>query len=109
VYELKFPYSTDDTLIARDIATVPYSLIVAADFSPDRKEILMKNYANVFYWHFPADKQVTEVLKEKGKVLRYTEEPQGEAITWSRDMKGFYTLSEKKKDDKSFLYFYKRK
>lgn len=109
VYELKYPQSTNDTLTASDIGTLPLTGIVAADFSADRKEILMKNYVNVFYWKLTPNKSVADVLKENGKVLRYTEEPQGEAIAWSRDGKGFYTLSEKKKKEKSFLYFYQRK
>jgi hypothetical protein len=109
VYELKYPQLTTDTLTAIDIATLPVTGIVAADFSADRKEILMKNYVNVFYWKLTPGISVANALKEKGKVLRYNEEPQGEAITWSRDGSGFYTLSEKKKKEKSFLYFYQRK
>ena len=109
VYEVKYPYSTSDTITARDIGTLPFSGIVAADFSPDRKELLVKNYVNVFYWNFAVGKPLAEILKEKAKVIKYTEEPQGESIAWSRDGKGFYTLSEKKKKEKSFLYYYQRK
>jgi len=39
----------------------------------------------------------------------YEEEPQGEALTWTKDGSGFYTLSEKSKGKESFLYFYSLK
>jgi len=109
VYELKYPYSVHDTLTAKDIATLPMTLTVAGDFSADGKEIVMKNYKNIFYWRNDSSRPVAEVLKDKPKILPYTEEPQGESITWDDDGSGFYTLSEKKKGKKSFLYFYPRK
>jgi hypothetical protein len=109
VYELKYPYSVHDTLTAQDIATVPITLTVAGDFSADGKEILLKNYKNVYYWKNDSTRSLTEVLKDKPLVVTYQEEPQGEAITWAEDGSGFYTLSEKKKGKKSYLYFYPRR
>jgi hypothetical protein len=109
VYELKYPYSTKDTITAKDIATLPMTQIVAGDFSDDGTELLLKNYKNVFYWKVQGKKTIEEILKGKPSVLKYREEPQGEAIAWALDKSGFYTLSEKVKNKKSFLYFYKRK
>lgn len=109
VYEIKFPYAVNETITARDIGTIATTKIVAGDFSADGKEILLKNYENVFYWNNSAGKSMEEVFKTKPAIVEYTEEPQGEAITWSRDGSGFYTLSEKKKGEKSYLYFYPRK
>jgi hypothetical protein len=109
VYELKYPYSVHDTLVAKDIATLPITLTVAGDFSPDGREILLKSYKNIYYWKNDSNLPVEDVLKNKPKVLPYEEEPQGEAITWDEDGSGFYTLSERKKGKKSFLYFYPRK
>jgi hypothetical protein len=109
VYEIKFPYKPNETITARDIGTIAATKIVAGDFSANGKEILLKNYQNVFYWNNTAGKSVEEVFKTKPEIVEYTEEPQGEAITWSRDGSGFYTLSEKKKGEKSYLYFYPRK
>jgi hypothetical protein len=88
--------------------TLPFSRIVAADFSDDGNEIIMKNYKNVYYWSV-MDRPVTEVLKERPHIVEYTEEPQGEAITFAHDGSGFYTVSEKNKNKKTYLYFYPRK
>jgi hypothetical protein len=109
IYEIKFPYEKSDTLTATDIGTLPLTGIVGGDFSADGKEILLKNYVNIFYWNNKAAKPVAEIFKESPQIVNYTEEPQGEAITWARDGSGFYTLSEKKKKEDSYLYFYQRK
>lgn len=106
VYELKYPFP--DTLFTAGIlTTLPLTQIVAADMSPDGNELLMKNYDNVYYWDLK-EKPLAEALKEKPKVLRYTEEPQGEAIAFSLGAAGYFTLSEKLRGEKTFLYFYAR-
>jgi hypothetical protein len=107
VYEIPFPYSVSDTLTAKSIVTIPYSQIVAADFSTDGKEVLMKNYDNVFYWNIGSS-SLQQVLNEKPFVLKYEKEPQGESITFARDGSGFFTISERVKGEKSYLYFYPR-
>jgi len=109
VYELKYPYPVRDTLTAQDIATIPTTMVVAGGFSADGKEALLKNYKNIYYWRNDAARPWAEVFKEKPMILPYDEEPQGESIAWDEDGSGFYTLSEKKKGKKSFLYFYARK
>jgi hypothetical protein len=108
VYELKYPYSTTDTLTAQKIGSIPYGQIVAADFSVDGKEVLMKNYNNVLHWSLD-NGTLSEALKKNPAVVNYIEEPQGESITFARDGSGFYTISEKVKGEKSFLFFYPRK
>jgi len=109
VYELKYPYSTKDTLVIESIVSIPVTQIVAGDFSADGKEILMKNYNNIYYWPNDNQKSLATVLQEKPIEIPYKVEPQGESITWARDCSGFYTISEMNKGKKSFLYFYKRK
>ena len=71
-------------------------------------EILMKNYENIYYWNIHGH-SIADGLGSKPRVLPYTEEPQGEAITFNMDGSGFYTLSEKITGEKTFLYFYQRK
>jgi hypothetical protein len=108
LYELKYPYSTSDTLTATRLGALPFTQIVAADFSVDGKELLIKNYRNVFYWNI-GSRDLMEALKEPPFIVQYREEPQGESITFSRDGSGFYTISERVKGEKSYLYFYPRK
>jgi hypothetical protein len=107
LYEIKYPYVPKDTLTAVDIMSMPFAQIVGADYSK-RGDILMKNYANIYYWENSANEDVITLLKKQPVQVAYEREPQGEAIAWSLDGSGFYTLSEKKKKDQSFLYFYEK-
>jgi hypothetical protein len=108
VYELKYPYATNDTLTASRLMALPLTQIVAADFSADGQKLLMKNYRNVFYWNI-GSRDLMEALRESPLIVQYKEEPQGESVTFARDGSGFYTISERVKGEKSYLYFYPRK
>jgi hypothetical protein len=109
VYQVKFPYSSKDTVTAQEIATLPTSQIVAADLSASGHDLIMKNYAHIYYWNNDAGKPLNELLKERPVEIPYDPEPQGESLAWARDESGFYTLSEINKGQKSYLYFYERK
>jgi hypothetical protein len=109
LYELKYPFKTDETLTAKKLIPLPFTKIVAGDVSADGNEIVLKNYDNVYYWNTSTTKSIADLLKEEPEEVPYEVEPQGESITWANDGSGFYTLSEKNKKKKSFLYFYKRK
>ena len=108
LYELKYPYHKEDTLVADKLMSLPFTQIVGGDFSANGHEILMKNYNQIYYWNSSA-KSMTDVFKESPLEIPYEAEPQGESIAWATDGSGFYTLSEEKKKEKSYLYFYKRK
>ena len=107
VYELKYPYSTTDTLTAEKIGSIPFGQIVAGDFSADGTEVLMKNYNNVLYWKLNNEDLAT-ALKRNPSIVPYEPEPQGESVTFARDGSGFYTISEKVKGEKAYLWFYPR-
>lgn len=108
VYQLQFPYSTHDTITAKKLFPLPLTQIVAADFSFDGEELLMKNYEEIYYWKTPKSKTLQEALQEQPIKVAYTQEPQGEAIAWSLDNSGFYTLTEKLKDEDCILFYHKR-
>lgn len=107
LYRLQNPLTDNDTLIATRVTALPLTQIVASDFSPDADEVLMKNYDNIYYWDIDGT-SVEEGLQQKPHILHYTEEPQGEAISFNSDGSGFFTLSEKLKGEKTYLYFYAR-
>lgn len=108
VYRLTAPGSSADTAMATDIGIIAASQITAADFSPDGQELLVKNYERIFYWPVPQGKDIPEVLKERPLKIPYKREPQGEAIAFTIDGSGFYTVSEKVKGEKSHLRFFRR-
>jgi hypothetical protein len=109
VYELPYPQSTTTTLIAEEVLSLPISKVTAADISPNGDEILIKNYTNVFYWRKGKNESILEVLQKKPANLPYTTEPQGEAIAFDGQGKGYYTLSEENDHKKPNLMFYRRR
>lgn len=109
LYKISFPYSTSDTITADSVLTIPLTQLTAGEISPNGKEIVLKNYDDIFYYKREEGKSIIETLKQKPEVLAYDPEPQGEAITWARDGSGFYTASEAVVGENSFLLFYKRK
>ncbi|HYG04533.1 MAG TPA: hypothetical protein VD927_18930 [Chryseosolibacter sp.] len=108
VYRFRNPTSTTDTLVAEIVGKIQTSQIVGGDISADGSEVLLKNYSNVFYWKLGANETIEQALAREPKYLPYVEEPQGEAIGFARDGKGFYTISEIVKGEKSYLSYYSR-
>jgi len=109
VYYLSF-----DRLVAKDtlepvkIGMLPFHNVVAADFSMDGKELLVKTYNEILYWRREDAESIKDVLMRKPVILDYHPEPQGESIAWALDGSGFYTLSESVDNERAKLYFYKR-
>lgn len=109
VYILPYPQSTTSSTTARIAMQLPYTQIVAADISSNGKEVLIKSYKDVFYWRKEKKESLEELLKKEPKHLPYAVEPQGEAITFDRSGKGYYTVSEEANQKKPHLMFYERK
>lgn len=108
VYWQSYAYLPMDTLVPKAIASLPYRNVVAADFSKDGSEFLLKTYDEVLYWKRSGDMTVQQMLLQTPEKLNYEREPQGEAIAWALNGSGFYTLSESVKSANAILYFYKR-
>jgi hypothetical protein len=108
LYELTYPYESEGVQTARKKLSLPFSYAVGADFCFSNGDVLIKNYESVFYWENSGKDDLITLLSRKPVNIPYAPEPQGEAITWSIDGSGFYTLSEREKKEKSFLYFYRK-
>lgn len=109
IYLALFPLMPADTIVPAVIGQLPYHNVVAADFSFDASELLVKTYEEVLYWKREEGNDLAQVLQSDPVKLTYHHEPQGEAIAWALDGSGFFTLSESTKQERAHLYFYKRK
>ena len=107
IYKLSSPFSSLSTAIK--VGALTYSGVTSAAISADGKEILVKTYTNVFYYPLSKDQSIVQALQGKAVQLPYEIEPQGEAITFSLDHSGYYTLSEIGFVNYVNLNFYKRK
>ena len=109
VYQSPTELVENDTMTLSFRTTLPFNNITSGDITPDRKEILLKNYNEIFYWKTEQEEDLISILKNEFELIRYTPEPQGESICWDREGNGFYTLSEKSWASEQVLYFFQRK
>jgi hypothetical protein len=86
-----------------------YNQIVSANISKDGSELLIKSYSSVYYWKRNQGESIADMIKRMPTRLPYIPEPQGEAITFAVNGKGYFTLNEKLGKNPQRLFFYKRK
>ncbi len=95
VFRIAYPQINLADHTAEFLGTIQYSFITAADISADGKELLLKNYDAIYYWRRKENESIYEALKRTRDIgAPYQREPQGEAICFDKDSKGYYTLSE---------------
>ncbi len=68
--------------------------ITGADISRDGLKILVRTYANVFYWNRRRTETIEQALKSKPAILKCKYESQGEAIGFKPGDRFFYSVSE---------------
>lgn len=111
LYSLKYPYKTEGIDTAVHIGTFPFNQITGGSISPDGAEILIRSYGRIFYWKRKQGESISKTLQRNPQLAPYYPiEPQGEAICWDFENKGYYTLSEQRRKQMPdpTLYFYRR-
>ena len=108
IYKLKYPFA-DSVNILIYAGSLNYSGVTSAGISYDDKEVMVKTYTAINYYIRKTGQDIITCLSEIPVQLPYTLEPQGEAICFSADTSGFYTLSEKSLSSVVNLYFYQRR
>jgi hypothetical protein len=105
VYCAVYPQKSGQISILNYVTTINLTNITGGDISASGNEILLKTYRTVYYWQRAASQTVAEALKTKPVIVPYIPEPQGEAITWAPDGRGYYTTSEEVNKIPARLYF----
>jgi len=111
LYRLAYPQSTSSTIVAEKVGNIP-SVVFATGGSVavNGGEILIRNYTSAFYWIRNSGETIAQtLLKSPKKQIFLAPEPQGEAISFGRDGKGFYTLGEIGQATSVNLNYYQRK
>ncbi len=106
IYKLAYPYNNNNIVSVE--GSLPYMGVVGAAISPDGKEIIVKTYTSLFYYKRKSGETISQALQNNFTNLKYTIEPQGEAISFAVDGSGFFTISEKGFSSSVNMYFYKR-
>ncbi|MCA9731960.1 hypothetical protein KC799_07515 [candidate division KSB1 bacterium] len=81
--------------------------INGGDISANGKKILLKTQEHIFLWKRKKGESLKAAFHRDPVTLPYVPEPLGEAVCWSVDGKGYYTVSEEVNTVPAHLYYYK--
>lgn len=108
VYLLPYPQDTENTDTLSYLGSLPFPLVVAADYSAEAGQLMVKTYDQIFIWSNPEGKPISSLIFDVPKnAPYYPTEMQGESIAITSE--GYYTLSERVLLWDPVLYFYRKK
>jgi hypothetical protein len=94
VYELPYPQSTVGFADILFRGFLPFRWIVGGDISPDGGDVLIKDLGTIYYWQRSISGLVPTLFHTTPSKVAYLEELKGEAVGWSSDGQGYFTISE---------------
>lgn len=100
IYTAPLTYKPNDTLTMTYHGKLffkgykPFKWITAGDISKDGKQVLVKSYEKIYYWKREGNEPIWQTLQRTPVEPNYQQEKQGEAIGFTPDGRGFYTVSE---------------
>ncbi|MCC7525809.1 MAG: hypothetical protein IT250_13355 [Chitinophagaceae bacterium] len=100
VYTAPLYFDAGDSVVLSKKATLYFEgntsakWICGGDISKDGSQVLLKNYMKVFYWKRKGKEPIWQLLKTPPREMPYRVEQQGEAIGFSPDGDGYFTISE---------------
>jgi hypothetical protein len=110
LYSLPYPQDVNQVTVAKAYGELPITFVTSAAISPDGAEMLVRTYTQVYYYKRDAGQSISDVLQfGNSRQLTIRAEPQGEAICFDKDNKGFFTISERASASSVNLYYYARK
>ena len=110
IYRFAYPQNINDVTTVEFYGELPFSVVTSGSISSDGTEILLRTYTNVYYWTRQNNELLADALqKREARMLPYRLEPQGEAICFDRENKGYYTLSERYNATSVSLFYYAKK
>jgi len=111
IYTTPLNFTAGDTLVLNKRASLYFEgsgeakWIVAGDIAQSGQQVLLKSYTKVYYWKRASNTEpIWQTLLRSSTVLPYTLELQGEAIGFTSDGTGYYTVGE---GAHAQVYYYK--
>jgi len=77
------------------VAVLPWAMAVGGDISPNGNYTIVRSLSHASIWIRPDDKPLWRAFSQKPDDIKLMPEPQGEAICFDVDSRGFFTVSEK--------------
>lgn len=107
IFLLKHPYSLSLNNIVQKVGQLSYNLIVSAALSPDQKGVAIKTYQHIYFYPKNNSETIAQAVQKTPIELNYIPEIQGEALCFTNNNFGYFTISEKVTSDVT-LYYYTR-
>jgi hypothetical protein len=110
IYTCSIPMIAKDTIMLQRKANLYLpgignpKWVVAGDISDDGKQVILKTYKNVYYWKRLPGEHIWETLRKNFTLLPYKAEPQGEAVCFDKNKRGYFSVSE---GENPPIYYYK--
>ncbi|MGC8861766.1 MAG: hypothetical protein ACP5R5_03210 [Armatimonadota bacterium] len=96
---------TGTTITMHAVAELPWGWATGGDISPDGSEVIVRGYNNASLWRRPPGGKLWDAFGGTQYPVPLASEPQGEAICFDSDGRGYYTTSEGAHQP---LYYYAR-
>lgn len=116
LYRLAYPQNINEVTVAESFGELPTfggglaNYVTAAAISPDGSEILVRTYSQLYYWKRSTGQSIADALQRGSRRQLVTRlEPQGEAVCFDKEAKGFFTISERASAPSVNLFYYARK
>ena len=110
LYSLPYPQDVNQVTVAKAYGELPITFVTGAAISPDGAEMLVRTYTQVYYYKRDSGQSISDALQfGNTRQLTIRAEPQGEAVCFEKDNKGFFTISERASASSVNLYYYGRK
>ena len=96
VYRAAYPQSTSKTTPLELVCLLPWGMATGGDVSPDGKKVMVRSMYWASLWDRDPAGPLGQAFRGKVRTLPLASEPQGEAIGFDPNGRGYYTLSEGK-------------
>lgn len=81
------------------LGSVGQTLITGGAVSPDGRKVVLRSYTDAYEWDVTGNDIGAAITKGKPRRTPLPDEPQGEAITYTRDGKAYVTVSEAREEN----------
>jgi len=85
---------TGTTITMRAVAQLPWGWTTGGDISPNGSEVIIRGYFNASLWRRPPGGNLWDAFSGTQYPVPLATEPQGEAICFEGNGRGYYTTSE---------------
>ena len=97
VYRAAYPQSTTQKITLEHVALLPLGTFpTGGDVSPDGRRVIVRGMFSAALWERPAGEPLWRAFSDKPKAIPVASEPQGEAISFDSEGRGYFTISEGK-------------